>query len=286
MAFFSELSYQLLTILRKIETVHHQDGSTRNVFQKDSCQFMWKSLNYKQKYKIKIKEGEFVSYANFISNVIASCVGSNHLLDPTWHQTSRNLQTHPPKVFNDKITNQITFVLFFKMQFVSTLQLRALRALTHLWCAVFCFCFHSTRSLCSLIQSSAGPRRAGTAVDGNSYTFESCRRAFRCSCRGRRRETSAARPSAFSSQLLDSHRRRRRRRATRSSSHSCGRSECDVARGRAIGRSLTSAGCSRGSIDTRMDSALEDVSVRSSIFCDTFCSWRGRSGTKPGWQGS
>lgn len=86
---------------------------------------------------------------------------------------------------------------------------------------------------------------------------------------------------ALSTQLRDNHRRRLRPDEFRSSSHNCGRSECDFVRGRETETSSPSTDYSRGRIDNLAGFVQASASTRLLRFCDTSYSWRARFGTKP-----
>lgn len=86
---------------------------------------------------------------------------------------------------------------------------------------------------------------------------------------------------ALLAQLRGNHRLRLRPDVFRSSSHNCGRSGCDVVRGRETETSSPLTGYNRGSIDSFAGFVPASASTHLLRFCDTFYSWRGRFGTRP-----
>lgn len=105
----------------------------------------------------------------------------------------------------------------------------------------------------ALIQSSAYPQQVRIFVDDSSYTFENYPSDYHRSIHGRKNETLAGHLCSFSSQLLDNHHRLLHPDEIHFSSHNCERFECDVVRGRAIGKFSPSLDYSQSNIDTPMD---------------------------------
>lgn len=185
-------------------------------------------------------------------------------------------------LFKNKITNQIFLLSKCKISRVTLCA--GITNSPILWSHLSPPVVTQSGHLCFILaftQSSACPRLARTFVDGNSYTFDNYR-GSRLPCRGQTNGTLALHRVLSSSQPLGNRRRRHRPHEIHFSSRNCGRFVCAAEIKRETGRSSPSADYSRGRTDIPMDFFQEDVSVRLSIFCGIFCSWRGRFGTKPG----
>lgn len=124
-------------------------------------------------------------------------------------------------------------------------------------------------------QSSLCRRSWVTFVDDNSYTKNF--RRFSPSAWGRARSLDC--PNWQCPEFPEH--RRRRRRVTHFSWRNCGCFGCAVWTARGLCRSWPGMEHIRDNTCSRMDSFREAPWDHLWWFCWVFCSWRGRSGTKP-----